>query len=105
MITVLFDHQLSSTTRHGSQRLHNPTLILFEIRMQRLLSRSPAEEHPDAETCIAHHAILQGIRAELGDAVKATLTFQPTCIAVKTFQFCELHLEETPRKSSSLRLL
>jgi hypothetical protein len=73
--------------------------------MQRPLSRSPAEEHPDAETCIAHHAIPQGSLAELGDAVEANLTFQPTCIAVKTSQFCERHLEETFRKSPSLRLL
>jgi hypothetical protein len=25
---------ISSTTRHGSQSQHNPTLTLFEIRMQ-----------------------------------------------------------------------
>jgi hypothetical protein len=105
MTTVLFDHRLSSTTCHGSQSQHSPTLILFEIRMQPPLSRPNAEEHPDAETCIAHHAIPQGIRAELGDSVKANLTVKHTCIAVTTSQFCERHLEETPRNSFSLRLL
>jgi hypothetical protein len=30
---------ISSTTRHGSQSQHNPTLTLFEIQMQRTVSR------------------------------------------------------------------
>jgi hypothetical protein len=30
---------ISSTIRHGSQSQHNPTLTLFEIQMQRTVSR------------------------------------------------------------------
>jgi hypothetical protein len=63
---------ISGTTRHGSQSQHNPTLTLFEIRMQQPMSRYAADE-PTTETRRAHHAIPYCIRAELGDAVKANL--------------------------------
>jgi hypothetical protein len=36
---------ISRTTRHCPQSQHNPTLTLFEIRMQQTVSRYPAEEH------------------------------------------------------------
>jgi hypothetical protein len=65
---------ISSTTRHGPQSQHNPTLTLFEIRMQQPESSYPAEEHPNAETRRAHHANPHGIRAECEDEVKANPT-------------------------------
>jgi hypothetical protein len=64
---------ISGTIRHGSQSQHNHTLTLFEIRMQRPVSRYPAEEHRDSGNWKTHHAVPHGIRAECEDAVKAEL--------------------------------
>jgi hypothetical protein len=47
---------ISSTTRHGPQSQHNPTLTLFEIQMQQAVSRYLAEKHPYAETRRAQYA-------------------------------------------------
>jgi hypothetical protein len=65
---------ISRTTRHGSQSQHNPTLTLFEIRMQRPVSRYLAEEHHGTGTRRAHHAIPHSIRAEREDTVKPNPT-------------------------------
>ncbi|MGA3081767.1 MAG: hypothetical protein ABSD44_10345, partial [Terracidiphilus sp.] len=62
---------ISRTTRHCPQSQHNPTLTLFEIRMQQVVSRYPAEEHSDAGPRRAHPANPHGIRAEREDAVEA----------------------------------
>jgi hypothetical protein len=71
---------ISSTTRHGSQSQHYPTLTLFEIRMQRPMSRYPAEEYPNAATRRVHHANPHDIRAGRKDAVKAKLASRsPNC--------------------------
>jgi hypothetical protein len=45
VIVAVFQMSLgiSGATRHGSQSQHNPTLTLFEIRVQRLVSRHPAD--------------------------------------------------------------
>jgi hypothetical protein len=48
---------ISGTIRHGSQSQHNPTLTLFEMRMQQAVSRYPAVEDSEPRTRRAHHAI------------------------------------------------
>jgi hypothetical protein len=65
---------ISSTTRHGPQSQHNPTLTLFEFQMQRPESLYPAEEHNGIGNRKAHSANPHGIRAEREDAVKPKLT-------------------------------
>jgi hypothetical protein len=65
---------ISSTTRHGPQSQHNPTLTLFEIRMQQPESLHPAEEQSDAGTRRAHPTNPHDIRAGHEDAVKADPT-------------------------------
>jgi hypothetical protein len=76
VVVVVFQMALgiSGTTRHGSQSKHNPTLNLFEIRMQRAVSRYPAEKRPYAETRRAQDANPHDIRAGHEDVVKPELT-------------------------------